>query len=170
MPVVAPPTEELIIRPAVPEDDRALAELDSAVWSWGNAVTARRAAGKLFFEGGTSPHQVLVAERAGRVVGYVRQVPPTTLPTNQHVRQIQGLAVAPDAQGAGIGRALIEAACAAARAQGARRMTLRVLGHNAPARRLYEKCGFTVEGVCPEEFLLDGRYVDDVFMGRRLVD
>jgi hypothetical protein len=25
-----------------------------------------------------------------------------------------------------------------------------------------------VEGVLPEEFLLDGQYVDDVLMGRRL--
>ncbi|NUR65391.1 MAG: GNAT family N-acetyltransferase, partial [Streptomyces sp.] len=52
--------------------------------------------------------------------------------------------------------------------RGARRLTLRVLGHNTPARRLYESEGFVVEGVLPEEFLLDGEYVDDVFMGRGL--
>jgi RimJ/RimL family protein N-acetyltransferase len=48
-------------------------------------------------------------------------------------------------------------------------MTLRVLGHNLAARRLYERCGFTVEGVFPEEFLIDGHYVDDIAMGRRLL-
>jgi RimJ/RimL family protein N-acetyltransferase len=48
-------------------------------------------------------------------------------------------------------------------------MTLRVLGHNAAARRLYEGCGFVVEGVLPGEFLIEGRYVDDVLMGRALV-
>src|SRR3712207_6970927 len=52
------------------------------------------------------------------------------------------------------------------RRQGATRMTLRVLAHNTPARRLYESEGFAVEGVLPGEFHLDGRYVDDVFMGR----
>ncbi|MEU2632635.1 GNAT family protein, partial [Kitasatospora sp. NPDC007106] len=57
-----------------------------------------------------------------------------------------------------------------AAAAGARRITLRVLGHNTPARRLYERCGFTVEGVLREEFLLDGAYVDDVWMGRPLAD
>jgi RimJ/RimL family protein N-acetyltransferase len=41
-----------------------------------------------------------------------------------------------------------------------------VLGGNAPARRLYERCGFRVEGVLPEEFLIGGAYVDDVLMGR----
>lgn len=50
--------------------------------------------------------------------------------------------------------------------QGAVRVTLRVLGHNTPARRLYEAAGFTVEGVLPGEFLLDGVHVDDVCMGR----
>ncbi len=43
-----------------------------------------------------------------------------------------------------------------------------MLGHNAPARRLYERCGFLTEGLLAEEFLLDGRYVDDVWMARRL--
>ncbi|MYV52865.1 GNAT family protein, partial [Streptomyces sp. SID3212] len=56
-----------------------------------------------------------------------------------------------------------------ARNQGARRLTLRVLGHNTPARRLYEAEGFAVEGVLPGEFLLDGEYVDDVLMGRSLL-
>lgn len=63
---------------------------------------------------------------------------------------------------------LLRAVMDGARRQGARRITLRVLGHNAPARKLYESEGFQVEGVLPEEFLLDGQYVDDVFMGRFL--
>lgn len=48
------------------------------------------------------------------------------------------------------------------------RITLRVLGHNEPARALYEAEGFAVEGVLPGEFWLDGRYADDVMMGRSL--
>lgn len=114
------------------------------------------------------PEDLLVAALGSRLVGYVGHVPPTPLASNQHVRQIQGLQVSPDARGRGVGQALVEAACAAAQAQGARRMSLRVLGHNLPARRLYERCGFQVEGVLPEEFLLDGAYVDDVLMGRGL--
>ena len=37
------------------------------------------------------------------------------------------------------------------------------------ARRLYESCGFTAEGVLREEFFLGGRYVDDVLMACMLV-
>ena len=52
--------------------------------------------------------------------------------------------------------------------RGARKVTLRVLGTNAVARRLYARCGFVEEGVLRDEFVLDGRFVDDVFMARFL--
>jgi RimJ/RimL family protein N-acetyltransferase len=76
--------------------------------------------------------------------------------------------VAEWARGSGVARGLLRAAFALARKEGANRMTLRVLGHNAPARALYESEGFVVEGVLPGEFFLAGRYVDDVMMGRSL--
>jgi RimJ/RimL family protein N-acetyltransferase len=42
-------------------------------------------------------------------------------------------------------------------------------GHGrAPARALYTSLGFAVEGLAPEEFYLDGKYVDDVTMGLTL--
>ncbi|MYW00343.1 GNAT family protein, partial [Streptomyces sp. SID3343] len=50
------------------------------------------------------------------------------------------------------------------RRRGARRITLRVLGGNASARALYRSCGFVIEGVLEGEFLIAGRYVDDVLM------
>ncbi|CAL9437127.1 hypothetical protein SUDANB15_02152 [Streptomyces sp. enrichment culture] len=62
----------------------------------------------------------------------------------------------------------MRAAVAEARRRGARRITLRVLGHNTAARALYASEGFVVEGVRPEEFHLDGAYVDDVLTGPSL--
>ncbi|MQS11937.1 GNAT family N-acetyltransferase [Streptomyces kaniharaensis] len=163
--------DDLIIRPAKPEDERELAVLDRASWSTLSDVSPqpREEADGVFDERHT-PDQYLLALADGRIVGYVRHVPPTPLATNRHVRQIQGLAVDTAARGRGIGRKLVEAACEAARADGARRMTLRVLGWNAPARRLYESCGFVVEGSLAEEFVIDGTYVDDILMARSLSD
>lgn len=157
------------IRRALLDDEEELARLDRLTWSPLHSVQPRPAPPyEPFFTDRFGPRDHLVAEIDGVVVGYIRLGYPTPLACNSHVRQIQGLAVADAVRGAGVGRALLRAAQDEARRRGARRITLRVLGHNAPARRLYESEGFVVEGTLPEEFLLDGAYVDDVFMGRSL--
>ncbi|WP_328325787.1 MULTISPECIES: GNAT family N-acetyltransferase [unclassified Streptomyces] len=157
------------IRMAVPDDAGVLGELDRATWSSLHAVMPPpQPPYQPFFDASHRPEDHLVAELAGAVVGYIRLVRPTPLASNDHVRQIQGLAVAGTARRYGVGRALLRAACAEARRQGASRITLRVLGHNTPARELYAAEGFAVEGVLPGEFYLAGRYVDDVLMGRGL--
>ncbi|WP_405560585.1 GNAT family N-acetyltransferase [Streptomyces sp. NBC_01180] len=157
------------IRMAVPDDGDALGELDRVTWSSLHAVMPPpQPPYHPFFDEQHRPDDHMVAELAGAVVGYIRLVRPTPLASNAHVRQIQGLAVAGTARRRGVGRALLRAACAEARRQGASRITLRVLGHNTPARELYAAEGFAVEGVLPGEFYLAGRYVDDVLMGRGL--
>lgn len=158
-----------MIRTASDDDETPLGELDRRVWSPLHSVLPEpRPPYRPFFDSTRPPGQFLVAEVAGRVAGYVRLVCPSALVCHSHVRQIQGLAVDDWARGRGVGRALLLAAMDRARAEGAARITLRVLGHNTPARRLYEAVGFVVEGVLPEEFHLAGAYVDDVLMGRRL--
>lgn len=71
-------------------------------------------------------------------------------------------AVAPEAQRRGVGSRLVIAAADAARNGGARRLTLNVLATNEAARRLYDRCGFAVEGIQQQQFYLGGRYVDDM--------
>ncbi|MFE7592613.1 GNAT family N-acetyltransferase [Kitasatospora sp. NPDC057512] len=164
------PDDDLIIRTARSEDERELAVLNHAAWSVLSDVSPRPPVEDPVFDERHPAEQYLLAVLDGRIVGYIRQVPATPLASNRHVRQIQGLAVDDTVRGRGIGRRLVEAACEAAQAEGARKLTLRVLGWNAPARRLYESCGFVVEGSLAEEFLIDGRYVDDVWMARRLAD
>ncbi|UUU34456.1 GNAT family N-acetyltransferase [Streptomyces sp. CA-210063] len=157
------------IRVATPDDEGALGLLDRVTWSPLHSVQERpRQPYEPFYNERYGPRDHLVAELAGTVVGYVRLGRPSLLACHTHVRQIQGLAVAEEARGAGVARALLRAAQDEARRRGARRLTLRVLGHNTPARKLYESEGFVVEGILAEEFLLDGTYVDDVLMGCRL--
>ncbi len=121
-----------------------------------------------FFENGAASSDVLTAEVDGVVAGYVRLRHPTLLPSNAHVLEVDGLAVDPARQGAGVGRHLVEAAVRKCSRRQARKLTLRVLSCNVGARRLYESCGFVIEGVLRAEFLLGGRYVDDVLMARHL--
>ncbi|WP_189945066.1 GNAT family N-acetyltransferase [Streptomyces roseolus] len=164
------PPESFVIRAALPGDAEPLGLLDRAAWSPLHAVTpAPSEPYPPFFDERHLPEDYLVAELDGALLGYVRVGRPTPFPSNAHVRQIQGLAVADAARGRGVGRALLRAALAKAAADGATRITLRVLGHNGPARALYEAEGFTVEGVLPGEFVFDGVPADDVHMGRSLV-
>lgn len=36
------------------------------------------------------------------------------------------------------------------------------------ARSLFERCGFEIEAFLREEYLIDGRYIDEVWMARRV--
>jgi len=159
------------VRLASESDGPVLARIDLA--TWGPAVSPApppTAGGRhLFFSDQTKPSDVLVAELDGIVAGWVKVQSASPLTSHAHVREIGGLAVDPAQQGAGVGRRLVEEAVRECSRLGARKVTLRVLGHNVGARRLYERCGFVPEGVLRGEFLLEGRYVDDVLMACHLV-
>lgn len=154
-------------RAARQEDGPALVAIDVAAWDPAGSVAPRAHPEESFFTDGLVPADVLVAEVDGAPAGYLGLRPPTRLATNAHVRQVQGLAVAPARRGAGVGAALLAAADRRCAEHGVRRLTLRVLATNAPARRLYDRAGFVVEGVLRGEFVVDGREVDDVLMARR---
>lgn len=156
------------IRAASAADEEALLALDRATWSWLSSPVPAPPGEATFFGPERPPHEVLVAEVDGEVAGYVRVAPATPLESTRHVQMIRGIAVDPVHRGRGIGRALVDAAIAKARGDGARRLTLRVFAPNDVARRLYASAGFEVEGVLREEFFLDGRYVDDLLMALRL--
>jgi ribosomal protein S18 acetylase RimI-like enzyme len=156
------------VRPARQDDDVQLMRIDDATWSSAVSPAPLPPPGRRFFDEDRSPRDVLVAEVGGAVAGYVSLGGGFDIPAHAHVRELTGLAVAPEHGGRGVGRALVEAAVAEAGRRGARKVTLRVLGHNTLARRLYAACGFTVEGVLRGEFRLDGRDVDDVLMARHL--
>src|ERR1700761_366434 len=154
------------IRGARVEDGAVLDRIDAATWTSEVSPAPARVDEGFFVR--NDPGDVLVAEVEGQVTGYATLRKGGRLPSHAHVWEINGLAVDPGRQRHGVGRALVEACVTGARQQGARKLTLRVLGFNDPARRLYESCGFHVEGLLREEYLLDGRYVDDVFMARML--
>jgi ribosomal protein S18 acetylase RimI-like enzyme len=156
------------IRAARPDDVAALAAIDAVTWTTATSPAGVPTEPRPFFHADEDPTDTVVAELDGVVVGYAKLRNPLLVPSHAHVLEINGLAVDPGVAGQGIGRALVEAAVAEAERRGARKVSLRVLGTNSAARRLYARCGFVEEGVLRAEFLLDGRYVDDVFMARFL--
>ena len=152
-------------------DQAALVALDAVSWSAESGFPSALGPGMrktTFFSEDNPPEAHLVAELDGSVVGYIRLRPATRLPENAHVMMVQGIAVHPDARRHGAAGSLLDAAAKQLRDRGIRKLTLRVLSTNRTAIRLYERHGFAREGTQLEEFLINGRYVDDVLMAKRL--
>lgn len=145
---MTPPVDTVLVRPATVADLERAADI---------CVAAYDAAGQL--EPG-SPYVIdlratderardgilLVAERDGVVVGTA-----TICPPGSAFREIGGadevefrfLAVAPEAQGSGVAKALIAAIEQHARDTGAVRLAICVRDTNTGAAAMYERMGFT---------------------------
>jgi ribosomal-protein-alanine N-acetyltransferase len=121
------------VRPVRPDDLAALAALDGAIFE----PPYQLASGELIELMVTSGH-FIVAEGAGPIglLGYA--CADVLVDTGQIIR----LAVHPDAQRQGIGRALLNDALVYCQSEGAQRVTINTQESNAASLRLYEQSGF----------------------------
>jgi len=155
----------ICIRPARAKDGASLVAIDDLTWTAAVSPAPPPERPRDFFGWRQLPEDVLGADLDGAAVGYAVLHNAIPLPSHQPVLELNGLAGHPDAAGWAVcwwrppSRRPPPAAPARSRC-----------GCWAPTprpRRLYARCGFVEEGVLREEFLLDGRYVDDVLMARR---
>ncbi|MFF9126414.1 GNAT family N-acetyltransferase [Streptomyces sp. NPDC014889] len=123
------------------------------------------------FEGstkGTSNTSDLVAVDArGRVVGWACLGRSGGGGTRTAVGELYALYVQPSLVGAGIGRTLLDAVHAQARAHGVSLMLLWVLTGNTRARRFYDRAGYTADGAVQSDDY-DGVSVSEVRYRRAL--
>lgn len=153
----------MTVRRAVASDEAALLDIEMTAWDASSGFPSLTAGERsTFFAERWGPDAFIVAELAGRVVGYIRLQEKYPFPEGAGVLSINGLAVALDARGQGVGSVLMEAVAAEGKRRGARKIALHVHGVNTAARRLYERHGYVVEGTHPREFLIDGQYVDSL--------
>jgi RimJ/RimL family protein N-acetyltransferase len=83
---------------------------------------------------------------------------------DRHKAMIWGVYTAPETRGRGVGRALMNAAIARARATpGLERLTLAVATHNTAARALYVSLGFAPWGLERHALKLPDRYIDEEY-------
>ncbi|MBN2759418.1 MAG: ribosomal protein S18-alanine N-acetyltransferase [Rhodobacteraceae bacterium] len=83
--------------------------------------------------------------------------------------EILTFAVAPVAQGQGLGTALLQEAMAQARVRGVRRIFLEVAADNDPARALYRRAGFVQAGLRRGYYPRSGRTaIDALLLERKL--
>jgi predicted N-acetyltransferase YhbS len=132
----------VIIRPAAAGDAVAVATLVDAMGGHDGAA-ANPAVAAVYREAlGCERVRMLVAEEAGRVVGYAElQARPYML---DGVRQawLAALCVAPKLRGRGVGAALVEAVDAAASALGCSEVAVDSSSFRTGAHRFYRSVGF----------------------------
>jgi ribosomal-protein-alanine acetyltransferase len=131
-----------VVRAAVPEDVDAVVALERSVfageaWSRDQVVEELTGPGRRgFVVPGTGEPSSGTPEEGARLLGYA-----VTWRVGEVV-DLQRIAVTPARQRQGCARALLDAAVAAALADGAERMLLEVAASNTAALRLYEAAGF----------------------------
>jgi ribosomal protein S18 acetylase RimI-like enzyme len=82
----------------------------------------------------------------------------------RHKGDIVGMYVTPNERGAGVADGIMERLIAHGRTLGLRAIRLELASENAPARRLYERFGFTAYGHEPRAQLHDGAWLDETLM------
>lgn len=115
----------------------------AATWGWDEAVQ------RAMFREGFAPERSRIVEVGGRAVGVIA--------VERRLAEwfVANIAVAPAMQGQGLGAALLRSVLADAAREGLP-VRLQVLRVN-PARRLYERLGFVIEGETPTHYQLVAR-------------
>lgn len=108
-------------------------------------------------------HPQFVALAGGRVVGWCDVIPAKDRPIHAHTG-VLGIGILPEHRGKGVGRALMTATIAKARAKGLTRIELTVREKNTNAIALYKKLGFESEGLKKNAVRIDGVYENIVLM------
>ncbi len=160
-----PVSEEPLIRKAEPRDAKKIIEcmqgvMDERVYfvSEYYLYTERGEAERI-----RNPDDLtLVALVADRIVG-VLTLQRGMYKKNRHTANL-GIAVTKGYRRHGIGSMLIQEAIHWGRTEGIRKLNLEVFASNENAIRTYEKIGFVHEGGRKSQFVIDGAYVDDIFM------
>jgi L-amino acid N-acyltransferase YncA len=132
----------------------------------GNATFETAAPDWPAWDAGHLAEHRLVARLDGRVVGWVALAPVSDRCAYAGVAE-DSIYVAPDAQGRGVGRALLEAVVASAERGGIWTVQTGIFPENQASVRLHEACGFRVVGVRERLGRLHGRWRDVLLLERR---
>ncbi|WP_270276725.1 GNAT family N-acetyltransferase [Weissella confusa] len=156
----------MVIREADTLADYAgILAIDEVVWNDTNAPVAMKKwtdAGEFRATMSAEKRRYGVAlDENNGILGYVEFA--SRIPSHQYKWDI-AIGVAPAAQGQGIGGQLLAWLQELARQEKMHKITLRVLGTNPKALRLYERAGFKQVGELKDEFYLDGHFVNDYLM------
>ena len=163
----------MIIRPAIPADHAAIAAIygHHVEHGYGTFEEAPPSEGEISTRIAAVLDRglpYLVAEADGAVIGFAYASPFRPRAAYRYTVE-DSVYVAPDAQGRGVGKALLAQVIAACEGLGLRQI-LAVIGDSANAGSigLHGACGFSHAGLLPAVGWKHGRWVDSVLMTRPL--
>jgi RimJ/RimL family protein N-acetyltransferase len=108
----------------------------------------------------------LVAEEEGEFLGYLGLIS-DDLERRKHVGRIV-VGVSEKARGQGMGTKLFQSIFKWAKGKSFKRIELTVIRDNKPAYSLYRKMGFELEGEKVAALLIDGEFVNELYMYKLL--
>jgi phosphinothricin acetyltransferase len=149
-----------------PEDWPAVRAIYEAGIATGDATFETTAPGWPAWDAAHLADHRLVARLDGRVVGWAALAPVSDRCAYAGVAE-GSVYVAPEAQGRGVGRALLTAVVASAERRGIWTVQTGIFPENQASVRLHEACGFRVVGVRERLGRLHGRWRDVLLLERR---
>ena len=99
--------------------------------------------------------QILVAQRAGNVIGMVNLLYTVSTALGGRVALLEDMVVVPDARHMGVGSQILKRAIQVAQNNGCKRITLLTDGTNHPAQIFYQKHGFEISSMLALRLRLD---------------
>jgi L-amino acid N-acyltransferase YncA len=165
----------LAIRPALPADIPAITAIYAHAVSHGTAswelkppdTAEMQRRFETILSGG---YPYLVAERNGALLGYAYAGAYRPRPAYRSTVE-NSIYIAPGAQGAGVGAALLAALIDACTSRGFRQMVAVIgdgTGASVGSRRLHERAGFRLIGVAEKVGYKHGRWLDQMLMQKEL--
>jgi L-amino acid N-acyltransferase YncA len=164
-----PASDHTVIRRALPNDSAAIAAIYNAGIRARSATfeTRERTPDELASRVTSSRHPVLVAERDGRVVGWVAASSYRERECYAGIAEFS-VYVDPAEQGRRVGDALMRAFIPALEAEGFWKVLSRIFPENSASRALCRRHGFREVGVYEKHAKLDGVWRDVVIVERLL--
>jgi L-amino acid N-acyltransferase YncA len=154
------------IQPLRPDDWPAVRAIYEAGIATGNATFETAAPAWEPWDAAHLPAHRLLARDDGRVLGWAALAPVSVRCAYAGVAEVS-VYVAPQAQGRGVGRALLAALVGSAERAGIWTVQAGIFPENQASVRLHQACGFRVVGVQERQGRLHGRWRDVLLLERR---
>ncbi|QQK77705.1 GNAT family N-acetyltransferase [Salicibibacter cibarius] len=157
----------IYIRQTKESDSEELMDLNNLIWNKSNTPAFFYWESVEEYSKHCPVGKQFVAIINDKVAGYIGYKNPTGLKSNSHVLDID-IGVHPDFQRKGVGKALLNHVFSWGKKNGFVKISIRVLSTNRSAIQFYISQGFKEQEMLKDEFLIDGKFVDDILMYRML--